>query len=114
MGHLPCNAQPLTRPSFGLDIVDGYLFDTRAWEQEFFGNTCKATGEGSEKARGYHKIRVQSGMQMPFIAPASGQGSFYHKPVDYLAIALYKSRRPLAQIVKDLDVMMNVSKFIPS
>jgi hypothetical protein len=79
-----------------------------------FGNTCKATGEGSEKARGCHKIRSAVWDADAFYRPASGQGSFYHKPVDYLAIVLYESGRPLAQIVKDLDVMMNVSEFIPS
>ena len=66
---------------------------------------AKLPVKAARRLGGITRSEVQSEMQMPFIAPASDQGSFYHKPVDYLATALYKSGRPLAQIVKDLDVM---------
>jgi hypothetical protein len=40
----------------GLDIADGYLFDTWTSEQEFFGS-YKADDERREKAMDYDKIR---------------------------------------------------------
>jgi hypothetical protein len=74
---------------------------------------AKLPVKAARRLGGITRSEVQSEMRMPFIAQ-QGQGSFYHKPVNYLAIALYESERLLAQIVKDLDVMMNLSKFIPS
>jgi hypothetical protein len=59
--------------------------DTRVWEKEFFGVAYEAEDEGSKRAQGYHRVRGAVWDVDAFYGTASGQGSFYHKLVDYFA-----------------------------
>lgn len=89
-----------------LSIDDCHLFDTWAWEQRILtacSNQLQSIEEGPEIWRQYQDIRKVVFDSHVFDSPVAGQGLFYLKPVEYLAIALCESSRPMAQILAEVE-----------
>jgi hypothetical protein len=99
-----------------LHIEDGHLFDTWAWEMKTL-HACNAKAdkgvdipEAREAWKRYQEIRHLILEANIFIPPALSWGLSYTKPSEYLTIAFYKSGRPEAQILAEIEKLV-VSKF---
>jgi hypothetical protein len=78
-----------------LNLPDGHLFDTWAWEQRILEVYNKENNK--ENWLRYETIRHAIHI---FDSPTGYQGMYYSKPSEYLAIGFYESNRPKEQILE--------------
>lgn len=89
-----------------LTIDDAHLFDSWGWQQQFWSSK-----DYKSQMDVYEKIFKAVADARIVDYPTREQGWFFTKPRDYLTIAFYESGRTKAQIMADIENLVNCELF---
>lgn len=89
-----------------LAIYDAHLFNTWGWQQQLWGSE-----DNKSQLVVYDKIRTAVIDARIVNNPVRQQGWAFTKPRDYLTIALYESGRTEAQIMANIEKLVNRELF---